>query len=374
MTGNKTDLKTLKNKAENEIRSAQNGRELDEIFRHFLGRKGQLTLILRSLEKLPKSKRVEVAKEANALKLDLLQAFESKKKELHRKEFENIEQQEWVDVTAPGKKLLVGHLHPLSQVQRRVQEIFLSMGFGVAQGPEIETERYNFDALNIPPDHPARDMWDTFWLKPENPKSLPAVATTLQAGEIRNPKQIQNSKFKIQNFLLRTHTSPVQIRYMEQRKPPLRIIVPGKAFRYEATDARHEFEMIQVEGLMVDRYVSVANFKAVIQDFYKKFFNKPVQIRLRPSYFPFVEPGFEVDMSCLMCGGKGCASCGNGGWLEMMGAGMVHPNVFKAVGYKAGDWRGFAFGMGMDRLAMMKYKIEDIRLFRSGDLRFLQQF
>lgn len=239
------------------------------------------------------------------------------------------------------------------------------MGFSVVEGPELESEWYNFDALNIPANHPARDMWDTFWIK--------------------DPKGIQNTKYKIQKLLLRTHTSPVQIRYMESHNPPLRIIAPGRIFRYEATDATHEINFYQLEGLMIGKDVSTRSFKGVIQEFYQRFFGKPVHIRLRPSYFPFTEPSFEVDMSCVLCDGKGftlsegselkgCASCGQDGWLEMMGAGMVHPNVFKAVGYVPGEWQGFAFGMGLDRLAMMKYKINDIRLLYSGDLRFLQQF
>jgi phenylalanyl-tRNA synthetase alpha chain len=208
------------------------------------------------------------------------------------------------------------------------------MGFSVAEGPEIETEWYNFDALNIPSNHPARDLWDTFWLKP-----------------------------KAADYLLRTHTSPLQVRYMEKNNPPLRIIAPGRIFRYEATDATHEINFYQLEGLMIGKDVSVANFKAIIEEFYSQFFQKKTTVRLRPSYFPFTEPSFEIDMKQ-----------GKGDWLEMMGAGMVHPNVLKAVGYIPGEWQGFAFGMGLDRLAMMKYKIDDVRLLYSGDLRFLKQF
>ena len=206
----------------------------------------------------------------------------------------------------------------------------------------MENEWYNFDALNIPKDHPARDLWDTFYLK--------------------------------NGLLLRTHTSPVQIRYMEKNQPPLRIIVPGRIFRHEATDVSHEFNFYQIEGLMIDKTVSISNFKAIIQEFFQRFFEKSVKIRLIPSFFPFVEPGFQVDMTCLSCDGKGCSVCKKTGWLEMMGAGMVHPNVLKAAGLNPKNWQGFAFGMGLDRLAMMKYKIQDIRLFYSGDLRFLQQF
>ncbi|MCH7604616.1 phenylalanine--tRNA ligase subunit alpha [Patescibacteria group bacterium] len=341
----KVTLKSLKNQAGKELKSVSDVRALEEVFRAYLGKKGELTQILRSLSKLSKAERLKVGKEANEVRNFLKEEFDKRQRELRSKEVKDAERDEWIDVTAPGKKIPQGHLHPLTQIQRKVQEIFQGMGFSVIQGPEVESEWYNFDALNIPPDHPARDLWDTFWLKPENSR-----------------------------MLLRTHTSPVQIRYMEKYQPPLRIIVPGRVFRYEATDAHHEFDLYQLEGLMVGVDISAANFKAVIQEFYQRFFEKPVNIRLRPSYFPFVEPGFEVDMSCILCGGKGCSGCGHSGWLEMMGAGMVHPNVFKAVKYNPKNWQGFAFGMGLDRLAMMKFKIGDIRLFRSGDLRFLRQF
>lgn len=247
-----------------------------------------------------------------------------------------------IDVTVPGEKLARGHLHPLTLVKRTVEEIFQAMGFSVIEGPEVENQWYNFDALNIPKDHPARDLWDTFYLK--------------------------------NGLLLRTHTSPVQIRYMEKNNPPFRIIVPGRIFRHEATDASHEINFYQVEGLMVGKDVSAANFKAIIQEFLSRFFGKKIKARLRPSFFPFTEPSFEVDMTCLVCGGKGCRTCSKTGWIELMGAGMVHPNVLKAGGINPKNWQGFAFGMGMDRLAMMKYKINDVRLFYSGDLRFLEQF
>ena len=253
--------------------------------------------------------------------------------------------EEFFDITAPGKKPIIGNLHPLTLIKRKVVEIFQAMGFSVIEGPEIETEWYNFDALNIPKDHPARDMWDTFWLKPESSK-----------------------------LLLRTHTSPVQIRFMEKNQPPLRIIVPGSVFRHEATDARHEFQLYQIEGLMVDKEISVAHLKAILTEFFKRFFGKNTAFRLDPDFFPFTEPSFNVSVTCVICGGKGCNLCKKTGWLEMAGAGMVHPNVLKNSGLNPKEWRGWAFGFGLERLAMMKYKIDDIRLFRSGDLRFLNQF
>ena len=342
----------LKEQALAAFSGAKNLTELDSAYKAYLGRKGKVTLLLRSLHQLPKTSRKKQGKEANDLRDLLGEQFVKQQHELRIKELAQSEKAKHIDITAPGKKIALGRLHPLTRVQRAVVRIFGSMGFGVAEGPHIENEWYNFDALNIPANHPARDMWDTFWLKPRSA-----------------------------NLLLRTHTSPVQIRYMETHQPPFRIIAPGRVFRYEATDAKHSFDLHQLEGLMVGRDVSVANFKAVIQKFYELFFEKTMTVRLRPSYFPFVEPGFEVDMSCVICGGTGkkaknipCSSCGHTGWLEMMGAGMVHPNVFKAAGYNSREWQGFAFGMGLERLTMMKYGVPDIRLFFEGDLQFIRQF
>lgn len=240
-----------------------------------------------------------------------------------------------IDITAPGKKIEHGHLHPLTLVQQKATDIFSSMGFEIVDGPEMETEYYNFDALNIPANHPAREMHDTFWLK--------------------------NKK------LMRTHTSPVQVHYMETHQPPFRVIVPGRVFRYEATDATHEIQFYQLEGLMVGKKITLANLKGVIEVFFQRFFgDKYIKFRFRPSYFPFVEPGVEVDMKYM------------GKWMEVAGAGMVHPKVLENVKIDsrppAGGWQGFAFGMGIDRLATIKYKIDDIRLFYSGDLRFIKQF
>ncbi|HHE67595.1 MAG TPA: phenylalanine--tRNA ligase subunit alpha [Candidatus Parcubacteria bacterium] len=254
----------------------------------------------------------------------------------------NKKSKDFFDISVPGKKPFLGHLHPLTQVRRKIEEIFQTMGFSVAEGPEVESEWYNFDALNIPKDHPARDLWDTFYLK--------------------------------NGLLLRTHTSPVQIRYMEKRQPPIKIIAPGRVFRHEATDASHEINFYQVEGLMVDKEVSAANFKAITEEFLNRFFEKEVKVRMRPSYFPFTEPSFEVDIGCINCFGKGCSVCQQTGWLEVIGAGMVHPYVLKNAGLNPRRWQGFAFGAGLERLAMLKYKISDIRLFYSGNLRFLGQF
>ena len=320
-----------------------------------LGRKSELSLFLRSLKDMPLEDQKRVGAAANALRAELEELFEKKRREFSSASYESALKHERIDVTRPGLKHARGHIHPISRVIKDIVTIFSSMGFEVVEGPEVETEYYNFDALNIPANHPARDMWDTFWLRQNEVKS-------------------EKSKVKSDRLLLRTHTSPVQVRYMENHNPPLKIIVPGRAYRYEATDASHEFQFFQLEGLVVDRQISIANFKGVIQEFFSRLFKKKITVRLRPSFFPFVEPGFEVDISCVACAGAGCAICKKSGWLELAGAGMVHQNVFKAAGYTPGEWQGFAFGFGIDRIAMMKYKIPDIRLFHSGDLRFLKQF
>lgn len=316
-----------------EINSAKNLNELDSVYRKYLGRKGTLSLALRELGGFAKEERKKRAQELQAVKKEIEAEFARKSEELKGEGGGADFFVEQIDVTAPGRKVSRGSLHPLTQIQNRVNEIFASLGFEIVEGPELETEWYNFDALNIPKDHPARDMWDTFWIASETEK-----------------------------LLLRTHTSPVQIRYMESHQPPFRIIAPGRVFRHEASDASHDMQFYQLEGLMVDKEISVANFKAVIGEFFRALFGNNAKIRLRPSYFPFVEPGFEIDMYS------------NSGWLEMMGAGMVHPNVFKAAGYNPKDWQGFAFGIGLDRVAMMRYGVDDIRLFYGGDLRFLKQF
>ena len=373
----KIDFKALKNKAQKDINLAKDLKELDEIFRKYLGEKGELRQILHSLKDLPQLKRKETGKLANQIKKEIEETLKKRKFNIQNL-ISNIQKQEWVDITIPGKKPVLGHLHPLTQVKKEVEEIFQSMGFSVVEGPEIENEWYNFDALNIPKDHPARDMWDTFWLRQNEIKKRASIYGS--EGEEENKLLFDQQKSKIKNnrLLLRTHTSPVQIHYMEKNQPPLRIIVPGSVFRHEATDTRHEFQLYQIEGLMVDKEISVAHLKAILAEFFKKFFGKNTAFRLGPDFFPFTEPSFNISVTCVICGGKGCNLCKKTGWLEMAGAGMVHPNVFKNSGLNlnppAGEWRGWAFGFGLERLAMMKYKIDDVRLFRSGDLRFLNQF
>ncbi len=302
----------------------------------YLGRKGKLTLILRSLGGMVLEEKKKIGPAAQALRKEfeeLLSNHEAVAKEGASAPHAAI------DLTAPGRRFSRGHLHPLTQVEDEIRRIFASMNFSVVEGPEVESEYYNFDALNIPAGHPARDMWDTFWIS-------------------------RGAKKSTENLLLRTHTSPVQIRYMEAHEPPFQIIVPGRTFRYEATDASHEINFDQLEGLVVGKSITLANFKFVVEAFFEKFFKgRKIEFRYRPSYFPFVEPGIEVDIK--IAGGK---------WLEIMGAGMVHPRVFEYAHYNPHEWQGFAFGIGIDRLAMIKYRVPDIRLFYSGDLRFINQF
>lgn len=332
-------IKSLRTLALKEILAAKSVQELEQLKIKYLGRKGCLTEILRQLKEMRPEERMKKSRAANQLKFEIESMIEKRKKELA---LLGGDIKEWIDITAPGHKLPKGHLHPRTLVLHKVEEIFQALGFSVVEGPEIETDFYNFQALNIPKDHPARDMQATLYLDNET--------------------------------VLRTQTSPMQVRYMEKHQPPLRVIVPGRVFRRDATDASHDCQFYQIEGLMVDKQISVANFKAIIEEFFKRFYGKEVKIRLRPSYFPFTEPSFEVDMGCAVCAGQGCSVCGQSGWLEMVGAGMVHPFVFKSAGYAPGEWQGFAFGIGLERIAMMKYKIDDIRLFSSGDLRFLKQF
>ncbi|QQS21390.1 MAG: phenylalanine--tRNA ligase subunit alpha [Candidatus Moraniibacteriota bacterium] len=320
----------------------------------FLGRKSELGLFLKSLALLPPEERHKVGKRANEAKRAITAASQSARARLSEASFDV--KSEWIDVTDQPCSLPVGHLHILTTVENEIVDIFRSLGFDVADGPELETEFYNFDALNIPADHPARDMQDTFWIREDTRSS-------------QDPQDHRSAR-----LLLRTHTSPVQVRYMETHTPPFRIIVPGRIFRSEATDASHEHTFYQFESLFVDKSVSVGNFKYVAELFFSRFFGKRIGVRLRPSFFPFVEPGFEFDIACTVCDGKGCSSCHGTGWLEVGGAGMVHQSVFEAAGYERDRWSGFAWGFGTNRLAMMKYKIPDVRLFQSGDLRFLNQF
>ena len=342
-------LRKIEQQALQEIEHAADLNALQEIEVKYLGRKGELTIILKGLKDLSPEEKRTVGQLSNEIKAAVENDLQRKRDNLEQKELAKKLSQEFFDVTAPGTPHEIGHIHPLSQVQFEVENIFSDMGFAVMDGPEVESEYYNFEGLNIPADHPARDMQDTFFLE-------------------------DHEETKHGRLVLRTHTSPVQIRTMEKYGAPLRIIVPGRVFRYEATDASHDSTFYQVEGLVIDKNISLAHLKGVMAEFLTRLFRKEVKVRFRPGYFPFVEPGLELDFSCLICNEKGCSVCKQTGWLEFMGAGMVHPNVLKAGGIDSKEYQGWAFGFGLTRLVMMRYGIDDIRLLQSGDLRFLKQF
>jgi phenylalanyl-tRNA synthetase alpha chain len=340
-TMDQSRIQELKSAALHEIAQAKNVKDLEEARVKYLGReRGVLTALLKKLKDLSAEDKKKFGPILNSLRDELEAALKNK-----LEKFKAASLRRSVDVTMPGEKIKIGHLHPLTLIENKIKEIFAELNFSVVEGPEIESERYNFDSLNIPANHPARDMWDTFWLRQK--------VTTADNN---------NDNQKRERLLMRTHTSPMQIRYMETHEPPFQIIVPGRVFRFEAIDASHEINFHQVEGLMVGPNVTLANFKYIISEFFNKFFGQKIEMRFRPSYFPFVEPGLEVDVKL---GDR---------WLEVMGAGMVHQAVFDAVKYNPKQVRGFAFGLGLERVAMIKYGIPDIRMFYDGDLRFLNQF
>ena len=323
--------------------SAVSLEQLEESRVGALGRKGTLAQISKEFGKLAPEERARIGKLLNSVKQDLESEYEDKKRRFEQAELTERLANEWIDVTLPAPGARPGSLHPITQLQNEIEDLFTSLGFAVLYGPEVETEEHNFDALNIPPTHPARDMQDTFWLTGGN--------------------------------LLRTHTSPVQVRGMRTLGPPLRMIAPGRTFRNEEVDASHEHTFYQLEGMMIDREVSVANLIYFMQTLLGSIFRRAdLAVRLRPGYFPFVEPGFELDIRCLICDGAGCSVCKQSGWVELLPCGLVHPNVLRMSNIDPGQWSGFAFGLGLTRLAMMRYEIDDIRLLQSGDLRFLTQF
>ena len=314
----------------------------------YLGRKGRVTLILRSLSTLPIEDRKRLGAEANLTKNRLEAAFETRLMQVKDRAVARTIEGDRLDVTLPGPPLARGRLHPVTQTLREVLRAFSSMGFQVAEGPEIEWDYYNFEALRIPPDHPARDMWDTLW--------------------------IDHQRDGRRQMLLRTHTSPNQIRIMEKTQPPIRVVVPGKCYRFEATDPTHEWMMTQVEGLAVDDGITLADLKGTLAEFARRIFGQERRVAFRCDYFPFVEPGMELRIDCFICSGEGCRTCSRSGWIEILGAGMVHPEILTSVGYDASRYTGFAFGMGIERIAMLRHGIDDIRHFYANDLRFLQQF
>jgi len=325
---------------------------VEEVRVHYLGRRGELTTALREVGRLPAAERPAAGAAGNRVREAIEAALTARASEIAGRELAQRLRDEAVDVTLPGRRPAVGHAHPLTSARRDIERIFASMGFAVADGPEIESEWYNFEALNIPAGHPARDMHDSFYVDADPDPGEPAG-----------------------RMLLRTHTSPVQIRYLHARGGalPVRVIAPGRIYRRD-DDATHSPMFHQIEGLLVDRGVTFSHLKGVLAEFARRLFGPETAIRLRPSYFPFTEPSAEADASCAFCRGTGCATCKGSGWIEILGCGMVHPRVLQAGGYDPEEVSGFAFGMGIDRVAMLRYRISDIRLLFEGDLRFVEQF
>ena len=331
-------LERLRVEAKRKIEEAKDEKELEAVRVEFLGRRqGKITQILRSIKDLSPQDRPLIGEWVNQIKRTVQEDLKKREKEISREEKE-----EWVDITLPGKKPPLGRLHPITQTLEEIKRIFIGLGFQVVRGPEVETEYYNFEALNMPRYHPARDEQDSFYLNDAH--------------------------------LLRTQTSPVQIRVMEKKSPPIRIIAPGRCYRRDAVDASHFPMFHHVEGLAVDRRITFSDLKGCLTYFVHQMFDKKTRLRFRPSFFPFTEPSAEVDISCIMCKGRGCRVCSGKGWLEILGAGMVDPEVFRKVNYDPEKYQGFAFGMGVERICMLKYGIDDIRLFFQNDLRFLSQF
>src|ERR1051326_6511775 len=324
------------------IRGAQSPEALEAVRVEVLGRNGSLKQAGKEMGKLPVEERKQIGRFLNEAKEKLEAEVEGRKRQFEENALRARLDAEWLDLTLPAPGPRRGHQHPITRLQRELEDLFRSLGFAVLDGPEVETEYHNFDALNIPATHPARDMQDTFWLKGGN--------------------------------LLRTHTSPVQVRGMERLGPPLRMIAPGRVFRNESVDASHEHTFYQLEGMMIDREVSVAHLIYFMKTLLAQIFHREVTVRLRPGYFPFVEPGFELDIQCLICGGPGCPVCKQSGWVELLPCGLVNPKVLRMSGIDPEQWGGFAFGLGLTRLVMMRYGIDDIRHLQGGDLRFLEQF
>ena len=339
----KEQIENLKNQALEEIAKSESSKELNDLRVKYLGKKGELTSILRGMGELSPEERPKMGALVNSAKQEVENEIQEKEKELAKKELQERLEKEEIDITLPSQKIRRGSKHPLNRVIEEVEDLFVSMGYDVVSGPELETDEYCFERLNLPKGHPARDMQDSFYITPE--------------------------------YLLRTQTSAVQARTMmaNAEKTPIRVIVPGKTFRRE-DDATHSHQFNQVEGLVVDKNISLADLKGTLEVFMKKMLGQNTELRFRPSYFPFTEPSYEVDVTCFKCGGKGCNLCKQTGWIELLGSGIVHPNVLKMNGYDPEEYSGFAFGVGLDRLAMFKYGITDIRLLYQNDVRFLKQF
>jgi phenylalanyl-tRNA synthetase alpha chain len=342
-------LEEIRKAAMGEMDGAGDARELEAWRVRYLGKKSQLNKVLRSLPRLPLEERKAVGAAANRLKASLENELSQKGQAVRQDRLAASAGERGVDISLPGRSFYAGRLHPVTRVYHEINDIFISMGFEVVEGSEVEWDYYNFEALNIPKEHPARDTMATLWIDSE----------VGSGGRSR---------------LLRTHTSPMQIRVMEKVRPPLRIVVPGKVYRYEATDATHIPMFHQLEGLAVDEDITMADLKGTLYEFARRFFGEDRRVRFRCDYFPFVEPGVEMAIECAVCRGEGCRLCGSSGWIEILGAGMVHPSVLERVSIDPEVYSGFAFGMGIERIPMLRYGINDIRLFYGSDLRFLRQF
>lgn len=338
----KAALEAIENQAFAELSGAEDLNALDAVRVKYLGKKGELTAILKQMGKLSAEERPIIGQLANQVRAQIEEKLEETKTALEAKQMDQRLASETIDVTMPGKKNAIGKKHPLSIVLDEVKEIAMGMGFDIAQGPEVELDYYNFEALNIPKDHPARDTQDTFYIN--------------------------------DNVVLRTQTSPVQIRTMENQKPPIRIIAPGRVYRSDALDATHSPLFHQIEGLVVDKNITMADLKGTLEVFVKRLYGENSVVRFRPHHFPFTEPSAELDVQCFNCGGKGCRLCKGEGWIEVLGCGMVHPKVLANCGIDPEEYSGFAFGLGLERMVMMRYNIDDLRMFYENDIRFLDQF
>lgn len=346
-------LERLRTTARERLAAASDADALDALRHELLGRSGELTTLLRGLGRVDPAERPAIGQLANQVRAEVQGAIDDRLAVMRTAALRHQLSSEAIDMSAPGRPLRVGHLHPFMTVERDFREIFHAFGFEVFEGPEIETDAVNFEALNIPPDHPSRDLWDTLYVaEPGTDPPLPAEDGTI----------------------LRTHTSPAQIRAMLALEPPIRVITPGRCFRYEAVDASHGFEFFQIEGLVVDRMTSLADLKGMLEEFARAFYGADTRTRFRPGYYPFTEPSVAFDVSCLVCGGPGCPACKQSGWMTILGAGMVHPHVLAAGGHDPNLFQGYAFGMGLDRMTLLRYGVPDLRLLMAADLRFLHQF
>jgi phenylalanyl-tRNA synthetase alpha chain len=355
------DINSLKAQIESEIENINTSDALEKLRVKYLGRKGIVAQLTSSIPSLSQEERGSFGQQVNTLKNRIISLIDDKQKSIAIKPAESA--QSTVDISLPGIAQDLGRLHPITQIIDEILGIFMRMGFFVVEGPEVETEYNNFTGLNIPLEHPSRDVFDTFYIAPQVTSHRPQAKSLQRAACSVQPK-----------LLLRSHTSPVQIRVMKSHKPPLAVVVPGRVYRPDATDASHSFMFHQIEGFMVDENIRFSDLKGTLEVFAKSVFGQDIKMRFRPHFFPFTEPSAEVDISCIICKGKGCSVCGRKGWLEILGSGMIHPNVFRNVGYDPRKYTGFAFGMGIERIAMLKYGIDDIRLFFENDLRFLRQF